>query len=220
MRRTLVAGGRHAILQRARGEQAQLNLDGRNGMHGIGTPDRRSADLAQADAADLALGDQLGQCLDGRLDRHLRVDARALEDVDLLHAVEDTKGLVDRGANALGAGVGRHGLEVESALDAQDDLIGVLGVTVEVVLEHMEGVGVRGAIEETLFGTGTLDEAIVKDATVQAWTPHVGCTTGGRRERQPRNMVTHAIPEVDAIVERRLQDLVRLIEWDTRPREA
>lgn len=50
----------------------------------MGLADRVGADLAQADAADLALLDQLGQCSDGGLDGNLRINPCKLEDVNSL----------------------------------------------------------------------------------------------------------------------------------------
>jgi hypothetical protein len=43
-------------------------------VHGVSAPDCGGAGLGQADVADLALGDQLGQSADGVLDGGLRVD--------------------------------------------------------------------------------------------------------------------------------------------------
>lgn len=74
----------YAVVQRIRGKQAQLDLNPRDRVHGMGLADRVGADLAQADAADLALLDQLGQCSDGGLDGNLRINPCKLEDVNSL----------------------------------------------------------------------------------------------------------------------------------------
>ena len=46
---------RYAIVQRVGRKEAQLYFDGRDGMHGMGFADGGGADLAKADAGDLAL---------------------------------------------------------------------------------------------------------------------------------------------------------------------
>ena len=68
-----------AVVKRVRGEQAQLYLDSRDGMYGMGLANRVRANLAQADAADLAL-------LDRGLDGDVRVASCTFEDVDGLDA--------------------------------------------------------------------------------------------------------------------------------------
>ena len=73
---------RDAVVQRVRREQAQLDLDSRDGMHGVGFADGVGADLAEADAGDLALFEKFGHGLDRGLDRHVGIAPRAFEDVD------------------------------------------------------------------------------------------------------------------------------------------
>ena len=55
-------------------------------MHGVSAPDCGGAGLGQADVADLALGDQLGQGADGVLDGGLRVDPVLVVQVDVVSA--------------------------------------------------------------------------------------------------------------------------------------
>jgi hypothetical protein len=62
------------------------------------------AGLGQADVADLALGDQLGQRADGVLDRRVRVDAVLVVQVDVVGAQPAQRAL-DGGADVGGAAV-------------------------------------------------------------------------------------------------------------------
>jgi hypothetical protein len=55
-------------------------------VYGVGAADRFGAGLGQADAQDLALRDQLGQCTDGVLDRCVRVDPVLVVEVDAVGA--------------------------------------------------------------------------------------------------------------------------------------
>jgi hypothetical protein len=55
-------------------------------VHGVSAPDCGGAGLGQADVADLALGDQLGQGADGVLDGGLRVDPVLVVQVDVVSA--------------------------------------------------------------------------------------------------------------------------------------
>ena len=55
-------------------------------MHRVGATDRGGAGLGQADVADLALRDQLGESADGLLDRRLRVDPMLVVEVDVVDA--------------------------------------------------------------------------------------------------------------------------------------
>lgn len=50
--RTLMASVGHAIGKRVGSEQAQLNLDRRDGVHSVGAADGVGTDLAEADAAN------------------------------------------------------------------------------------------------------------------------------------------------------------------------
>jgi hypothetical protein len=136
----------NAVMKRVGREQAQLDLDGRDGMHGVGPADGILAGLAQADAADLALRDELRQGRDRGLDRDVGVDPRAFEDVDGLDAGrQHLDSLLDGRADALGAAVGAR-LVIEGAFDAEDDPVGVLGVLLEVMPEQMQRVGLGGAV--------------------------------------------------------------------------
>jgi hypothetical protein len=52
----------------------------------VGTANRGRPGLGQADVADLALGDQLGQRADGILDRGFRIDAVLIVEIDVVGA--------------------------------------------------------------------------------------------------------------------------------------
>jgi len=55
-------------------------------VDGVGAADGVDPGLGQADVADLALGDQLGQRPDGVLDRRVRVDPVLVVQVDAVGA--------------------------------------------------------------------------------------------------------------------------------------
>ena len=74
------------VIERVGSEQAQLDLDSRDGMHSMGLANRFRANLTQADAADLTLLDQSGQGFDRGLDGDVGVAPRTFEDVDGLDA--------------------------------------------------------------------------------------------------------------------------------------
>ena len=106
----------------------------------MGLADRGGAYLAQPDAGDLALLDQFDQRPDGGLDRILGINPCTLEEVNGLATTQDFDSLVNRRSGTLGAAVG-SGPGTEGALDAEHDLIGILGVLSEVILEQMQRVG-------------------------------------------------------------------------------
>jgi len=118
----------------------------------MGLADRVRADLAQADAADLALLGQFGQGLDRGLDGDVGVDPRTFKDVDGLGATQHLDGLLDRRANTFRAAVGPR-LDVVGAFDAEHDLAGVLGILFEVVLDQMQRVCLGRAIVYALHAS-------------------------------------------------------------------
>ena len=73
-------------------------------MNRVGAPDRVSGCLAQPDVADLALRDQLGHRADGLLDRHVRIDAMLVVEVDVVRA-ESAERPLDRAAHVVGGAV-------------------------------------------------------------------------------------------------------------------
>ena len=73
-------------------------------MHRVGSADRVGPGLGQADVADLALRDQLGEGADGVLDGRVRVDPVLVVQVDVVGA-EPLQGPFDRGADVRRAAV-------------------------------------------------------------------------------------------------------------------
>ena len=81
-----MAGVRDTVVEGIRREEAQFDLNGSDGMYGVGFADRVRADFAEADAANLTLLEQVGQGLDRGLDGDVGIASRAFEDVDGLGA--------------------------------------------------------------------------------------------------------------------------------------
>ena len=133
------------VVKRIGSEQAQLDLDSRDGMYGMGLVDRVRADLTQADAADLALLDQLGQGLDRDLDGDVRVAPRTFKDVDGLGTTQHLESLLDRRADTFRGAVGPR-LYVKGTFDAEHDLDGILGILFKVVLDQMQRICLRRAV--------------------------------------------------------------------------
>jgi hypothetical protein len=95
--------------------------------------------------ADLALGDELGQCADSVLDRGVGVDAVLLVQVDVAGA-EAPQGTVDRGAD-----VGRAAVEDPGAAAGVGDHA-ELGCHHDLVAAAFDG-----AAEEFLVGVRAVD---------------------------------------------------------------
>ena len=134
--RTLMARVHDTVMKRVRCKQAQLDLHNRDGKYGMGLADRVRADLAQADATDLALLNQFGQDVDRGVDGDVRVDPRTFENIDGLGSVQHLDGLLDRRADTFRAAIGAR-LHVVGTFDAEHDLVGVFWVLLEVVLDQM-----------------------------------------------------------------------------------
>ena len=73
--------GSNSVL-RAAPPQRVLALDGGDRLHGMRAADRLHAGLGEAEVLDLALGDQLLDRAGDLFDRHVRVDAVLVEEVD------------------------------------------------------------------------------------------------------------------------------------------
>jgi hypothetical protein len=84
-----------------------------------------------------------------------RIVPRHLKDVNLLRTVKHLKGLFHGRANILGASVGLS-LMVEAALEAEHDLVSILGVLLEVVTNEMQGVGLWRAVKDGLMRVSML----------------------------------------------------------------
>lgn len=130
------------------GEHAQLNLDGNDlGYLGSFVDGLRTA-LGEGDATDLTRVDVL--LLDnakGLLEGDVWVSPRAGKGVNLLRSTELADDVVKRSSDALGCTVGLVVVEIVTALDDEEDLVGILGILGEVVLEQSHGVVLRGAVE-------------------------------------------------------------------------
>jgi hypothetical protein len=193
---TLATGVGHPVLERVGREEAHLGLHRGNRMHSSGPLDRRRRDLAQPNRADPSLGHQLRERLHRRLDGDVGVHPRALEDVDLFGPVQDAQRLFDVLADVLGRGIGGTRLEVEGALDAEHHLVGILGVLGEVRLEQVQRVVVGRAVEDTLA-------SMMSDISCHG-------SAAGR---------AYPVPEVGAIVQRRLHGLNGLFDGQGVPEE-
>ena len=66
------------------GEQRVLRLEGGDGMHGMGAADGADPGLGEADVADLAFSDQLGQGADRLLDGSVRIHPVLVVEVDVI----------------------------------------------------------------------------------------------------------------------------------------
>ena len=121
-----LAQQRQQLGLRVAGPQRVLGLQRGDRVHGVGAADRVGAGLGQADVADLALGDQLGQRADGVLDRGVRVDPVLVVQVDVVGA-EPLQRALDRGADVGRAAVedagAAAGVRDEAELRRQHDLV-------------------------------------------------------------------------------------------------
>ena len=109
--------------------------------------DRLRARLAQSNPAQLPCLDILGRGADCNLNRYLGVHTRALENVEELLAIEHTEAFVDAAAHVLRRTIDAHSTWDRAALDANDNLVRVVGVLGEVFVEEVEGVALRVAVD-------------------------------------------------------------------------
>ena len=126
--------GRQHLRLRARRPQRVFALEGRDGLDGVGPADRLDARLGEAEVLDLARLDQLLDRSRHVLDRHVRVDAVLIEqvdDVDPEPLERGLDGLLDVLRPAVQArpapAGGRLGLEVEPELGGDHDLVAERG---------------------------------------------------------------------------------------------
>ena len=108
------------------GPQGVLGLQRGDRVHSVGAADGCGAGLGQADEADLALSDQLGQGADGVLDGRVRVDPVLVVQVDVVGA-EPLQGTLDRDADVRRAAIedagAATGVRDEAELRRQHDLV-------------------------------------------------------------------------------------------------
>ena len=148
-KRDAVLGSRlgDTVLKDVSNKETQLNLDGDNLSVLDGLVDGRGGDLAEGNTADQAAIDVLLDGLEGDLHRNVRIPTGALEDINLLTAVELLQARVDGAADLLGRAAGGHARGPAGALDAEHDLVGILGVLGKVLLEQDERVVLGRAVE-------------------------------------------------------------------------
>lgn len=77
----------NAIVKWIRREKTQLDLDGGNRVNSMRLANCLRANFTKANATDFPLFDKFRKSLDGSLDRDFGIDARHLEDVDLLRTI-------------------------------------------------------------------------------------------------------------------------------------
>ena len=160
--RTLMARVRDTVIKRVGREQAQLDLDSRDGMYCMGLADGVCADLTQADAANLAILDQFSQGLDRGLDGNVGVAPRTFEEIDCLSASQHFDRPLDGRANTFWGAVGPR-LHVVGAFDAEHDLAGIFGILFEVVFDQMQRVCLGRAVVDALHASQSGSTKILLD---------------------------------------------------------
>jgi len=108
-------------------------------MHRVGTADRRRRRLAEAEVAHLARRDQLRHRADGLLDRHVRIDAVLVEEVDVVRA-EALQRSLDTLAHVLGRAVDRAERRKVAGHRVGPDVAGELGRDHIVLAMPLDGV--------------------------------------------------------------------------------
>ena len=149
------------------GPQGVLGLQRGDRVHGVGAADRGGAGLGQADVADLALGDQLGQSADGLLDGGVRVDPVLVVQVDVVGA-EPLQGALDRGADVRRAAV--------------EDAGAATGVRDEAELRrhhHLVAAALDGPADQLLVVEGAVDLGGVEVGDAQVQRPVDGANRLG-----------------------------------------
>ena len=133
---------------RKRNLHRKLGLDGNDLGILDGLVDGLGAHFGQRNAPDLArLHIFLVDDAKGDLEGDVRVAAPELEHVDLLAALELGDAVVQGAAGVLRRGIELVGLGINAALDAKDNLVGILGVFFKVTFEQDETVVVGGAVK-------------------------------------------------------------------------
>lgn len=81
------------------------------------------------------------------LDREILVLARTLEDIDLLLSIQNLQAFVHTATDVLLRAVWDQLARFQSTLDAENHLLGILGVLGEVLVQQVQGVVVWCAVE-------------------------------------------------------------------------
>ena len=162
-----LAQQRQQLGLRVAGPQGVLGLQRGDRVHGVGAADRGGASLGQADVADFALRDQLGQSADGLLDGGLRVDPMLVVEVDVVGA-EPFQGALDRHADVRGAAVedagAATGVRDDAELRRQDNLVAA---------------ALDGPADQFLVGVGAVDLGGVEVRYAQVQRPVDGANRLG-----------------------------------------
>src|SRR6266568_709361 len=149
------------------GPQGVLGLQRGDRVHGVGAADRGGAGLGQADVADLALGDQIGQGADGVLDVGLRIDPMLVVQVDVVGA-EPLQGALDRDADVRWAAVEDAG----AATGVRDDA--------ELRRQHnLVAAALDGPADQFLVDVGAVDLGGVEVGYAQVQRPVDGANRLG-----------------------------------------
>lgn len=93
------------------------------------------ADLTQADTAELSCLDKIGDITDCVLNGYLRVDSRALVKVEKFLAIEQTQAFIDAPLDVLFAAIELHLPGQYTALNGNDNFLGIFGVLGKVLAE-------------------------------------------------------------------------------------
>jgi hypothetical protein len=182
-----LAHDRQDLLLDAAAEERVLDLQLRDRMDGGGAADRRDAHLREADVADVAGLHELRDRADGLLDRHRRIEARRLVEVDVVgaEALERVRqrGL-DRGRAAVEAEVGavRAALGAELHLDEDLRAIAALQRLAQEQLVVPHAVEVSGVKERDAGVEGGVDRGDRLSAissAVSAGQSHAAEAEGG-----------------------------------------
>ena len=107
-------------------QQRVLDLQVGDGVDGGGAAQRVRADLREADVADEAGLDHLGDRSDGLLDRHRLIEPRRAVDVDVVRAEPPQRlgeGVLRRGRAGVEAHEGAERVAQAAVLDAEDHVV-------------------------------------------------------------------------------------------------
>ena len=189
------SSGRTRVLEVA-GPQGVLRLQRGDRVDGVGAADRVGPGRGQADVADLALGDELGDRADGVLDRRVRVDAVLVVQVDVVGAQPSQRAL-DGGAD-----VGRAAVEVPRALAGVGDQAELGG-------QHdLVAAALQRPADEFLVDVGAVDLGGVDERHARGRVPGGWC--GWTRRRRCRRRCSRAdMP----IAPRPMRDTFRSLSW-------
>ncbi len=143
----LSASSRHAVGEHVGSPQAKLHLDGYNLGVLDSFMDGGRSYLAERNAAKKALVDELLHRCKRVLHRDVGVTSGTLKNVNLLAALQLLDAVAEGPADFLRGAIRGAALGTTSTLDTKDDLIGILGVLLKVLLEDHKGIVLGRPIE-------------------------------------------------------------------------